>query len=60
MSVGAASEKEKMAYIVAAKAAFRVDQQNLTWEQRVRAIARMNQADKLAKAAMRNSMNRKK
>ncbi len=54
------SDKEKMAYIVAAKASFRIDQKNKSWEQRVQAIARMNSADKLAKAAMLNSTNRQK
>ena len=54
------SDKEKMAHIVAAKASLRVDQKGKTWEQRVQAIARMNAADKLAKAAMLKSANRKK
>ena len=54
------SDKEKMAYIVAAKTAFRVEQASKTWEQRVQAIARMNAADKLAKAAMLKFMGGKK
>ena len=54
------ADKEKMAKIVAAKASFRADQGSKTWEQRVKTIARMNAADKLAKAAMLNSMKRKK
>ena len=54
------SDKEKMAHIVAAKSSFRADQKSKTWEQRVQAIARMNAADKLAKAAMVKSTSRKK
>ncbi|MCY7388110.1 MAG: hypothetical protein LH481_08600 [Burkholderiales bacterium] len=54
------SDQEKMAHIVAAKATFRVEQAGKTWEQRVQAIARMNAADKLAKAAMRKFMGGKK
>ena len=54
------SDKEKMAYIVAMKAAFRVEQASKTWVQRVQAIARMNVADKLAKAAMLEFMGGKK
>ncbi len=54
------SDKEKMTHIVAAKAAFRVEQAGKTWEQRVQAIARMNAADKLAKAAMQKFMGGKK
>ena len=53
------ADKEKMAQIVAAKASFRADQGSKTWEQRVKTIARMNAADKLAMAAMMNSMKRK-
>ena len=45
-------DKEKMVHLVAMKAAFRVEQEGKTWEQRVHAIARMNAADKLAKVAM--------
>ena len=58
--MGTDSDKEKMQLIVAAKASFRADQGNKTWEQRVQAIARMNVADKLAKAAMMKFTNRKK
>ena len=54
------SDKEKMAYIVAMKAAFRVEQASKTWVQRVQAIARMNVADKLAKAGMLGFMGGKK
>ena len=54
------SDKEKMTHIVAAKAAFRVEQASKTWEQRVQAIVRMNAADKLAKAAMRKFMGGKR
>ena len=53
-------DKEKMAYLVAMKAAFRIEQEGKTWEQRVHAIARMNVADKLAKAAMLEFMGGKK
>ena len=54
------SDKEKMTHIVAAKTAFRTEQAGKTWEQRVQTIARMNAADKLAKAAMRKFMGGKK
>ena len=53
-------DKEKMVHLVAMKAAFRVEQEGKTWEQRVHAIARMNVADKLAKAAMLDFMGGKK
>ena len=58
--MGTDSDKEKMQQIVVAKASFRADQGNKMWERRVQAIARMNVADKLAKAAMMKSTNRKK
>ena len=54
------SDKEKMTHIVAAKTAFRTEQACKTWEQRVQAIARMNAADKLAKAAMRKFLEGEK
>ena len=54
------SEQEKIAYIASTKSAFRSEQAGKTWEQRVQAIARMNAADKLAKAAMRKFLGGKK
>ena len=54
------SDQEKLSQIASAKSAFRTEQAGKTWEQRVQAIARMNAADKLAKAAMRKFMGSKK
>ena len=48
-------DQHKAAHIVAAKAALRAAQRGQTWEQRVRAIARMNAASRLAKAGMMKS-----
>ena len=54
------ADQDKTALIVAAKTAFRQDQRNKTWVLRVAAIARMNAASKLAKAAMAAAGERKK
>ena len=54
------SDQEKLALIASAKSAFRTEQAGKTWEQRVQAIARMNAADKLAKAAMLKFLGGKK
>lgn len=48
-----ALDAQKTAMIIAAKQSFRDAQRNQTWEQKVAAIARMNAASKIAKAAMR-------
>ena len=50
-------DQRKAAYIVSAKASYRAEQSRQSWEQRVQAIARMNAASKLAKAAMKKSRN---
>ena len=44
--------KQSLALIVAAKDSLRAQQCVRSWEERVKAIARMNVASKLAKAAM--------
>ena len=54
------SDQEKQTHIVSAKSAYRTEQAGKTWEQRVQAIARMNAADKLAKAAMRKFLEGEK
>ena len=54
------SDQEKLAHIASAKFAYRTEQAGKTWEQRVQAIARMNAADKLAKAAMRKFLEGEK
>ncbi len=45
------TDKQSLALIIAAKATLRKAQQSRTWEERVQAIARMNTANKLAKAS---------
>ena len=49
------SDSERLAFIVAAKSSLRDAQRSRTWEQRVAAIARMNAANKIAKAAFQSS-----
>ena len=46
------TDKQSLALIVAAKESLRAEQRVKTWEERVRAIARMNAASKQAKARM--------
>ena len=46
------TDKQSLALIVAAKESLRAEQRVKTWEERVRAIARMNVASKQAKASM--------
>ena len=46
------TDKQSIALILAAKESLRAQQQVKTWEERVKAIARMNVASKQAKASM--------
>jgi len=46
------TDKLSLALILAAKQSLRAEQRVKTWEERVRAIARMNIASKQAKASM--------
>lgn len=46
------ADKQSLALIVAAKESVRAQQRVRTWEERVHAIARMNVANKQAKASM--------
>ena len=46
------NDQQSLALIIAAKDSLRAHQRVRTWEERVRAIAQMNVASKLAKAAM--------
>ena len=48
----AQTDKQSLALILAAKESLRAQQQVKTWEERVKAIARMNVASKQAKASM--------
>lgn len=50
------SDQRKTSLIIAAKASLRATRRNQTWEQRVQAFARMNEASKLAKAGMKKSV----
>ena len=51
------SDSERTVLIVSAKKSLREAQRLRTWEQRVAAIARMNAANKIAKAAFRRSVS---
>ena len=46
------TDKQSLAFILAAKDSLRAQQHIKTWEERVQAIARMNVASKQAKASM--------
>ena len=46
------NDQQSVALIIAAKYSLRAQQRVRTWEERVKAIARMNVASKLAKAGM--------
>ena len=46
------TDKQSLAFIVAAKESLRTEHQFKTWAERVRTIARMNIASKQAKASM--------
>ena len=46
------TDKQSLAFIVATKESLRAEQLVRTWEERVRAIARMNAANKPAKESM--------
>lgn len=45
------SDASRLALIMSAKQSFRDAQRTRTWEQRVAAIARMNEANKIAKGS---------
>lgn len=49
------SDQRKTSLIIAAKVSLRAARRKQTWEQRVQAIARMNEAGKLANAGMKKS-----
>lgn len=48
-AVTQSSDADRLAFIVTAKESFRAAQRLRTWEQRVAAIARMNEANLIAK-----------
>ena len=54
------SSVEKIEQVLAAKKVFRDSQATKTWEERVKAIAKMNSADTFAKKSMMISVLRKK
>ncbi len=50
------TDKQSLAFILAAKDSLRVQQRVKTWEERVQAIARMNVASKQTKASMASAV----
>jgi 20S proteasome alpha/beta subunit len=51
-------DAEKMAFNLGAKASMREFLRSKTWEEKVESIERMNEASKIARAAMKEAMER--